>query len=91
MSAQVKIYTTRYCGYCFAAKRLLNRKQVDYEEIDVTGQRDTRRWLAQETGRTTVPQIFINGRSMGGFDDINALNKRGELDPLLAASPGDAV
>jgi glutaredoxin 3 len=84
MSAAVRIYTTRWCGYCHAAVRLLDRKQVRYENIDVGNDPATRRWLVQATGRTTVPQVFINDRSLGGYTDIQALDDRGELDRLLA-------
>lgn len=81
--AEVKIYTTQWCGYCRAAKALLREKGVDYEEIDLTGNRTGRAELAERTGKTTVPQIFINGVGVGGFDDINALNRAGKLDSLL--------
>ena len=83
MSA-VRIYTTTYCGYCYAAKRLLDDKGVAYEEIDVTGDHAKRVWLAQASGRRTVPQIFIGERPVGGFTDIRALDRRGELDRLIA-------
>lgn len=83
--ADVRIYITRTCGYCFAAKRLLDQKGVAYEEIDVTGDSSARAWLRDVTGRRTVPQVFIGGRPYGGFTDIAALDQRGELDRLLAA------
>jgi glutaredoxin 3 len=85
MAASVKMYTRRYCGYCSAAQRLLDRKGVAYEEIDCTGDQATRRWLVEATGQTTVPQIFINGMSIGGFDELAALELAGRLDSLLAA------
>ena len=85
--ADVTIYTTRWCGYCRSAERLLERKQVTYENKDVTSDPATRRWLADTTGRTSVPQVFINGKSVGGYDDLAALDSRGELDRLLAESP----
>jgi glutaredoxin 3 len=87
MPAHVKIYTRRWCGYCTAAERLLNQKGVAYEHVDTTGDHATRRWLVDATGRTTVPQIFIDGLSIGGYDELKALDRRGELDRLLA---GDA-
>lgn len=92
MAAQIKMYTRRWCGYCTAAERLLDTKGVEYENIDVTGDQEKRRWLVEQTGgRTTVPQIFINGKSIGGYDELNALNRRGDLDKLLwdeiSASP----
>lgn len=82
--AEVKIYTTPFCPYCLRAKSLLARKGVAFEEIDVAHKPEMRRWLQEITGRRTVPQIFINGRGVGGFDDISALDRRGELDGLLA-------
>jgi glutaredoxin 3 len=88
--ADVKIYTREACGYCTAALRLLKQKGVAFEHIDATGDPTTRRWLAEVTGQSTVPQIFINGRSVGGFTDIRALDMRGELDALLA-EPGSGI
>ena len=84
--ADVVIYTTSYCGFCWAAKRHLDKRRVAYEEIDVTGDRDARRALVERAeGRTTVPQIFIGGLSIGGYTELRALDRRGELDTLLAA------
>ena len=87
MSAAVHIYTTRWCGYCFAAKRLLDQKKVAYQDHDVSGDQDKRRWLVEVTGRSTVPQVFINDRPVGGYTDLRALDDRGELDRLLAEPP----
>lgn len=84
VQAKVSIYTTRICGYCMAAKRLLQKKGVAYEEVGADGRADLRNWLVDTTGRHTVPQIFVNGRPIGGYDDMAALEKRGELDGLLA-------
>jgi glutaredoxin 3 len=84
MPAQVKIYTRRWCGYCTAAERLLQQKGADFEQIDATGDPALRKWLAEVTGRTTVPQIFIDGRPIGGYDDLRALDRSGRLDALLA-------
>ncbi len=83
--ADVRIYTTKMCPYCWRAKSLLADKKVAFEEIDVSRNPEMRRWLQDRTGRSTVPQIFINGQSVGGYDDIAALDRRGELDALLAA------
>jgi glutaredoxin 3 len=80
----VKIYTTPYCAFCVRAKRLLERKKVPYEEIDVAGDDEARRKLTERTGRRTVPQIFIGDKHVGGSDDLYALEERGELDPLLS-------
>jgi glutaredoxin 3 len=79
----VKIYTTQYCPYCVRAKRLLQKKNVAYQEIDVSEDDDARMRMMQVTGRQTVPQIFIGDRHVGGSDDLHALEARGELDSLL--------
>jgi glutaredoxin 3 len=84
--APVKIYTREACGFCTAAKHLLDSKKIPYEEIDCTGDQVTRRWLVEQTGQSTVPQIFIGGKSVGGFTDIRALDAAGKLDPLLQAT-----
>lgn len=84
--AQVKIYSSDYCPYCHRAKALLRERGVsDWEEIVVDGQPDVRAAMAQLVGRTSVPQIFINGQHVGGCDDLHALDARGGLVPLLAA------
>lgn len=83
--AKVEIYTTRLCPYCILAKQLLNSKGVAFAETDVTGDDQARRALRDRTGRRTVPQIFINGLSVGGYDDIAELDRRGRLDPMLQA------
>jgi glutaredoxin 3 len=90
MTARVILYTRAFCGYCTAAEQLLKSKGVDYEHEDVTGDQSRRRWLAQVTGRTTVPQIFINGKAIGGFTDLRDLDRSGELDRMLAEAPPDA-
>lgn len=83
----VKIYTTSTCPYCHAAKQLLNKKGVPFDEIDVTGKPDQRRAMtAQAAGRTSVPQIFIGARHVGGCDDLYDLEAGGQLDQLLATS-----
>jgi glutaredoxin 3 len=85
-SVRVEMYRTRYCGYCMMAARLLDQQRVPFTEIDVSGDHERRRWLAQVTGRRTVPQIFIDGRSIGGYDELAALVRRGELESLRAAN-----
>jgi len=80
---QVKIYTTPYCPYCVRAKRLLERKGVAYQEIDVASDDEARQQLAQDTGRRNVPQIFIGDHHVGGSDDLHALEQEGRLDALL--------
>lgn len=81
----VTIYTTRMCGYCFAAKRLLNARRIPFEEIDVSGDADRRAWLVEATGQRTVPQIFIKGESIGGYEELAAMDKAGQLAPLLSS------
>ena len=82
----VTIYTKGWCPYCSAAKDLLTAKGVAFEEIEITGREVERTAMIKRSGgRTTVPQIFIGTRHVGGFDDLSALERRGELDPLLAA------
>lgn len=81
----VRVYTTRICGYCFAAKRLLSKKGVPFEEIDVSDDHAARQWLVETSGQRTVPQIFIGDRSVGGYTELRALDLSGELDALLAA------
>jgi glutaredoxin 3 len=80
----VKIFTTSWCPYCVRAKRLLDRKGVSYQEIDVEGDDETRMRLVQQTGRRTVPQIFIGEHHVGGSDDLHELEAQGRLDALLA-------
>lgn len=85
----VEIYTTRYCPYCNAAKVLLKRKGVNYNEIDVS--RDWKRrdeMIQRANGRMTVPQIFVGTVHVGGSDELHALERAGKLDPLLAAGGG---
>jgi glutaredoxin 3 len=79
----VIIYTTLTCPYCTSAKKLLRNKGVDYVEINVKDQDKLEEMRAKSNGRRTVPQIFINGYHVGGFDDLNRLNKDGKLDKLL--------
>ena len=84
--SKVEIYTTPICPYCVQAKRLLGRKGVAYEEIDVSRDPDLRRSMVQKAGgRLTVPQIFVDGRHIGDCDDIYALERAGKLDSLLLA------
>jgi glutaredoxin 3 len=87
MPADVTIYTTGYCGYCYRAKALLESKGVRFEEIRVEGRDDLRSWLRGVTRQSTVPQVFVNGRSLGGYSDIADLDDEGGLDPLLAEDP----
>ena len=87
---EIEIYTTRYCPYCLAAKRLLSRKGVTFIEIDVSGDQVERsKMVVRANGRMTVPQIFIGATHVGGYDDLYALDQAGKLDPLLAAAAGE--
>jgi glutaredoxin 3 len=81
--AKVQIYSKQQCPYCVRAKGLLSKKGVSYEEIDVETDDATRAWLVEETGQRTVPQVFVDGRPLGGFSDIDALDRAGKLDPIL--------
>ena len=82
-NAGVRIYTKGHCPYCVRAKSLLDRKGVVYEEFDAEHDDALRAWLVETTGQRTVPQIFVGDRSLGGFSDIDALDRQGRLDPIL--------
>ena len=85
--AKVQVYTTNYCPYCFRAKTLLQHKGVAFEEIDVTDDQALRdKMVKLAGGRRTVPEIFINDKIIGGYDELRALEDDGKLDELLAAS-----
>ena len=83
-NAKVLVYSSPFCGYCGAAKRLLQKRGIEYTEVDVMFHPDRRAEMIARSGRQTVPQIFIGERHVGGFDDLNALEKRGGLDRILA-------
>jgi len=80
---KITVYTKDHCPYCVRAKALLGKKGVAFEEIDVEGNDDLRRWLVERSGQMTVPQVFAGDRSLGGFSDLAALDARGDLDPIL--------
>jgi glutaredoxin 3 len=83
-AAKVEIYTKMFCGYCHRAKRLLDSKNVDYIEYDITMDSEKRDEMrARAPGAMTVPQIFIDGAAVGGSDDLAALEREGKLDGLL--------
>jgi glutaredoxin 3 len=83
---RVIVYSQPFCGYCTAAKRLLQQKGVELTEIDVMVEAGRRSEMIERSGgRRTVPQIFIDGRHVGGYDDLSALDRSGELDRLLAS------
>ena len=81
---KIEIYTTTFCPFCARAKQLLTSKQVIYEEIDVTGNLSLRKAMTERAGgRTSVPQIFIDGQHIGGCDDLLSLDRSGQLDRLV--------
>jgi glutaredoxin 3 len=85
--ANITIYTTRTCSFCFAAKSLLTKKGVSYAEIDVSADPAARqRMMLRANGRRSVPQIFIGETHVGGNEDLYELERRGGLDPLLMAT-----
>jgi glutaredoxin 3 len=83
--AKVEIYTWRFCPFCIRAKQLLDRKGVAYTEYEIDGDEAAREAMVARgsDGRRSVPQIFIDDRHVGGCDDLQALDRRGQLDPLL--------
>jgi glutaredoxin 3 len=86
MPADVTVYVTQTCPYCVAAKQLLNKRGARFVEVDVSGDDEKRAWLAQTTGRRTVPQIFIGGDAIGGYDELAALDRAGKLTEKLAGT-----
>lgn len=82
--AAIKIYTTQVCPYCVRAKQLLAQKGASYDEIRVDLDPQQRVEMMEKSGRRTVPQIWIGERHIGGFDELWALDRAGELEPLLA-------
>jgi glutaredoxin 3 len=82
--SKVQIYSTDWCPYCSAAKALLEDKGVPYEVIDVTDPALRMAMVERAHGRRTVPQIFVGDTHVGGYDEMAALERRGQLDPLLA-------
>ncbi len=83
--AKIEVYSSIFCPYCSRAKSLLERKGVDFETIDVMEQPNRRDEMVKRAGgRTSVPQIFINGEHIGGSDDLHALDRAGQLDAKLA-------
>lgn len=81
--ANIIVYSKNYCPFCDRAKNLLNRKGAAFEERNIDGNAEELKKLMEKTGMRTLPQIFINDNLIGGFDDMNALDKLGKLDPLL--------
>lgn len=84
---QVEIYTKNYCPYCRRAKELLQIKGTSFTEYDVTADPDREQEMRKRAGRETVPEIFVDGRLLGGCDDLFDLDEKGELDRLLGLGP----
>jgi glutaredoxin 3 len=85
--ARIEIYTKAFCGFCARAKQLLAAKGVEFEEYDITMGGPKRAEMLQRThGRSTVPQIFIDDRHVGGCTDLHELERNGQLDPLLSGT-----
>ncbi len=83
--AHIEIYTQDWCPYCVRAKGLFDKKGVAYTEFDAPGGSSARAEAMSRSGRTSVPQIFIDGKHLGGCDDLLALDRAGKLDVLLTA------
>lgn len=83
------MYTASYCSFCRLAKNLLSRKGIPFEEIDVTSDTEVRERLVSDTGRRTVPQIFIDGKPIGGLEELRILDEQGELESLVRSESGD--
>jgi glutaredoxin 3 len=86
--SRVEIYTKRWCGFCHMAKALLAGAGVTFEEYDVTADANREREMQERSGRVTVPQIFIDGRPVGGYVELNAMQAAGKLPELLGKSSG---
>ena len=85
--ATVTIYTTQFCPYCMAAKQLLSRLEIEFDEIGLDGRREQRRELSESNGGwRTVPMVFIGDIFIGGFDELNKLARQGNLEALLTAA-----
>ena len=83
--SSVTIYTSFYCTYCRRAKRLLERKQVDYEEVRLDEDAEKRKEMVEKLNWRTVPMIFVNEQFIGGYDQLAALERSGELDSMLGS------
>jgi glutaredoxin 3 len=85
--AKIEIYTTQLCGFCYRAKKLLQERGLAFTEIDVMMDPVRRQEMIERAGgRRTVPQIFINDKSVGGYEDLYALDQAGQLMPMLQAA-----
>ncbi len=84
-TGRIRMYSTRYCPYCIRARQLLDSKGIAYEDLAIDADPSLRRKMMDESGRHTVPQIWINDRHVGGCDELFQLERQGELDGLLSA------
>jgi glutaredoxin 3 len=84
MPKRVRIYTTTYCTFCRLAKELLRERGISFEDRDVTDDDEARHWLVEATGRRTVPQIFIDEKPVGGYEELRALDEAGLLAAQIA-------
>ena len=82
-SPSITLYTATPCRYCRAAKALLNSKNINFIEIDISHDDEKRQWLFEQTGKRSVPIIFVNETPLGGFDELQELEKNGQLDDIL--------
>ncbi|MCB1045143.1 MAG: glutaredoxin [Acidobacteria bacterium] len=80
------VFSTRHCGYCVRAKRLLERKNIPFIEIDLNRSSETRQWLVNKTGMWTVPQIFVDGEVIGGYRELEAMAQQGRFDDFVLSS-----
>lgn len=83
---KVTVYTTRFCGYCVRAKSLLEKRGIPYQEVSLEGDHARRKELVAKTGWRTVPMIFVGDEFVGGFDDLNKLDRSGKLSEMTTAS-----
>lgn len=90
MTSEILLYTTSWCPFCDRAKKFLEQKGLQWNEIDVESDPANRQAMTKASGRNTVPQIFINGTHVGGCDDLLELDAKGGLDELLARRPADS-
>jgi glutaredoxin 3 len=90
LGVPVVLYTTPWCGFCRAALALLRQRGIAHVEVDVVGNDAARDWLAEASGQTTVPQVFVLGRSIGGYTELAALDRSGELDRMLTRAQGQS-
>ena len=85
MNKEIIIYTSKYCSYCNKAKSLLKNKDVKFQEVDITDNQEIRLDVMQKSGgKKTVPQIFISGKHIGGFDDLKLLDDSGALNDMIS-------